>query len=254
MPDATAAITGAQDIVAEWVSENERVRNTVRSAFRFGAMVKSAVVKGKEIEGRNYESYYDFSCPLKRIPSHQLLAMRRGENEGFLRVSIDVDDERTINNVCRIVVKGSGETAQLVEQAATDSYKRLIKPSIETEFAAIAKEKADTRAIDTFAQNVRQLLFAPPLGRQRILAVDPGFRTGCKVVCLDEQGNLLHHDVIYPTAPHYDVDGAAATVTQLVEKYKVDAIAVGNGTASRETERFLKRLHLPRLRSTQPRK
>ncbi len=246
VPDAAAAIAGAQDIVAEWVSENERVRNTVRSAFRFGAMVKSAVVKGKEIEGRNYESYYDFSCPLKRIPSHQLLAMRRGENEGFLRVSIDVDDERTINNVCRIVVKGSGETAQLVEQAATDSYKRLIKPSIETEFATIAKEKADTRAIDTFAQNVRQLLFAPPLGRQRILAVDPGFRTGCKVVCLDEQGNLLHHDVIYPTAPHYDVDGAAATVTQLVQKYKVDAIAVGNGTASRETERFLKRLHLPR--------
>ncbi|MBR1552005.1 MAG: RNA-binding transcriptional accessory protein [Muribaculaceae bacterium] len=245
VPDAQAAITGAQDIIAEWVSENERVRNAVRNAFKFGAILKSSFVKGKEIEGRNYEAYYDFSCPLRRISSHQLLAIRRGENEGFLRVTIAVDDERTIANMCRMVVKGSTQSAKLVEQAAIDSYKRLIKPSIETEFAAAAKEKADTQAIDTFAQNVRQLLFAPPLGRKRILAVDPGFRTGCKVVCLDQQGNLLHHDVIYPTAPHYDEEGAGETVTRLVEKYHIDAFAVGNGTASRETTRFLKRLRLP---------
>ena len=246
VPDASAAIAGAQDIIAEWVSENERVRNAVRNAFKFGAVLKSTFVKGKEIEGRNYEAYYDFSCPLRRISSHQLLAIRRGENEGFLRATITVDDERAIAGVCRMLVKGDGQSSRLVEQAATDSYKRLVKPSIETEFASAAKEKADTQAIDTFAQNVRQLLFAPPLGRKRILAVDPGFRTGCKVVCLDQQGNLLHHDVIYPTAPHYDEEGAAATVSKLVEKYRIDAFAVGNGTASRETTRFLKRLRLPR--------
>lgn len=242
VPDVEAAIAGAQDIIAEWISESEAVRNSVRRAFRHDAVLNSHFVKGKEIEGRNYENYYDYSQPLRRVSSHQLLAIRRGEKEGFLKVGIAINDDRAIDNICRIVVKGSGKVSMLVEEAAEDSFKRLVKPSIETEFAALSKSKADDEAIDMFAQNARQLLFAPPLGHKRILAVDPGFRTGCKVVCLDENGNLLHHDVIYPTAPNYDIDGATEKVCALVEKYAIDAISLGNGTASRETERFLKRL------------
>lgn len=242
VPDVEAAIAGAQDIIAEWISESEAVRNSVRRAFRHDAVLNSHFVKGKEIEGRNYENYYDYSQPLRRVSSHQLLAIRRGEKEGFLKVGIAINDDRAIDNICRIVVKGSGKASMLVEVAAEDSFKRLVKPSIETEFAALSKSKADDEAIDMFAQNARQLLFAPPLGHKRILAVDPGFRTGCKVVCLDENGNLLHHDVIYPTAPNYDIDGATEKVCALVEKYAIDAISLGNGTASRETERFLKRL------------
>lgn len=242
VPDVEAAIAGAQDIIAEWISESEAVRNSVRRAFRHDAVLNSHFVKGKEIEGRNYENYYDYSQPLRRVSSHQLLAIRRGEKEGFLKVGIAINDDRAIDNICRIVVKGSGKASMLVEEAAEGSFKRLVKPSIETEFAALSKSKADDEAIDMFAQNARQLLFAPPLGHKRILAVDPGFRTGCKVVCLDENGNLLHHDVIYPTAPNYDIDGATEKVCALVEKYAIDAISLGNGTASRETERFLKRL------------
>lgn len=242
VPDVEAAIVGAQDIIAEWISESEAVRNSVRRAFRHDAVLNSHFVKGKEIEGRNYENYYDYSQPLRRVSSHQLLAIRRGEKEGFLKVGIAINDDRAIDNICRIVVKGGGKASMLVEEAAEDSFKRLVKPSIETEFAALSKSKADDEAIDMFAQNARQLLFAPPLGHKRILAVDPGFRTGCKVVCLDENGNLLHHDVIYPTAPNYDIDGATEKVCALVEKYAIDAISLGNGTASRETERFLKRL------------
>lgn len=242
VPDVEVAIAGAQDIIAEWISESEAVRNSVRRAFRHDAVLNSHFVKGKEIEGRNYENYYDYSQPLRRVSSHQLLAIRRGEKEGFLKVGIAINDDRAIDNICRIVVKGSGKASMLVEEAAEDSFKRLVKPSIETEFAALSKSKADDEAIDMFAQNARQLLFAPPLGHKRILAVDPGFRTGCKVVCLDENGNLLHHDVIYPTAPNYDIDGATEKVCALVEKYAIDAISLGNGTASRETERFLKRL------------
>lgn len=242
VPDVDAAIAGAQDIIAEWISESEAVRNSVRRAFRHDAVLNSHFVKGKEIEGRNYENYYDYSQPLRRVSSHQLLAIRRGEKEGFLKVGIAINDDRAIDNICRIVVKGSGKASMLVEEAAEDSFKRLVKPSIETEFAALSKSKADDEAIDMFAQNARQLLFAPPLGHKRILAVDPGFRTGCKVVCLDENGNLLHHDVIYPTAPNYDIDGATEKVCALVEKYAIDAISLGDGTASRETERFLKRL------------
>lgn len=242
VPDVETAIAGAQDIIAEWISESEAVRNSVRRAFRHDAVLNSHFVKGKEIEGRNYENYYDYSQPLRRVSSHQLLAIRRGEKEGFLKVGIAINDDRAIDNICRIVVKGSGKASMLVEEAAEDSFKRLVKPSIETEFAALSKSKADDEAIDMFAQNARQLLFAPPLGHKRILAVDPGFRTGCKVVCLDENGNLLHHDVIYPTAPNYDIDRATEKVCALVEKYAIDAISLGNGTASRETERFLKRL------------
>ena len=236
------AIEGAQDIIAEWISENTSVRNAVRRSFRYDAVIKSHFVKGKEIEGRNYENYYDFSKPLKYISSHQLLAIRRGEKEGFLRVNIDINDDRALDNICRIVVKGKNEASVLVDEAAEDSYKRLLKPQIETEFAAISKDKADSEAIDLFSQNVRQLLFAPPLGRKRIMAVDPGFRTGCKVVCLDQQGNLLYHDVIYPTAPHNDIEGATATVQRLAKQFNIEAIAVGNGTAGRETENFLKRV------------
>ena len=246
VPDTDAAIAGAQDIIAEWVSENEAVRNAVRRGFKYDARLVSHFVKGKEIEGRNYENYYDFSSPLKRISSHQLLAIRRGEKEGFLKVGIEINDDRTLDNIARIVVKGNGEASQLVDEAAEDSFKRLVKPSIETEFATAAKEKADDEAIETFAQNVRQLLFAPPLGRKRVLAVDPGFRTGCKVVCRDEQGNLLYNYVIYPTAPHNDIEGATKKIHSLTEAYKIDAIALGNGTASRETERFLKRIRYRR--------
>lgn len=243
---ADDAIAGAQDIIAEWVSENENVRNCVRRAFRHDARLTSHFIKGKEIEGRNYENYYEFSCPLRRVSSHQLLAIRRGEKEGFLKVCIEINDDRTIDNIARMVVKGQGLSSQLVQEACEDSFSRLIKPSIENEFAALAKAKADDDAIDTFAQNVRQLLFAPPLGHKRILAIDPGFRTGCKVVCLDEQGNLLHNDVIYPTAPIHDVEGATKKIHNLVETYRIDAIALGNGTASRETERFLKRIRYRR--------
>ncbi|MBP5561720.1 MAG: RNA-binding transcriptional accessory protein [Muribaculaceae bacterium] len=236
------AIAGAQDIIAEWVNENLAVRNSVRRMFRREAMIRSQFVKGKEIEGRNYENYYEFAQPLRRVSSHQLLAMRRGEKEGFLKVSIDVDTQRATDNVCRIVVKGRGRDAALVEEAAVDSYKRLIQPSIENEFAALSKDKADSEAIKTFATNVRQLLFAPPLGHKRVLAVDPGFRTGCKIVCLDAQGNLLHHDVIYPTPPNHDIEGATATLLDLARRYHFEAISLGNGTASRESERFLKKV------------
>ncbi|MBQ0068874.1 MAG: helix-hairpin-helix domain-containing protein, partial [Bacteroidales bacterium] len=240
---ADDAILGAQDIIAEWVSENEAVRNAVRRSFRYDAVLTSHFVKGKEIEGRNYENYYEFSQPLKRVSSHQLLAIRRGEKEGYLKVGIGINDDRAMDNISRIVVKGRNEASQLVDEVAEDSFKRLIKPSIETEYAAAAKAKADEQAIDTFAMNVRQLLFAPPLGHKRVLAVDPGFRTGCKVVALDEQGNLLHHDVMYPTAPAHDVEGATALILDLVNKYNINDIALGNGTASRETERFLKRIN-----------
>lgn len=240
--DTGEAIAGAQDIIAEWVSENVAVRNSVRRSFRHEALLTSHFVKGKEIEGRNYENYYDYSCPLRRVSSHQLLAIRRGEKEGFLKVNISINDDRAIDNICRIVVKGQGPASALVEEASEDSFKRLIKSSIETEFAAQSKRVADEEAIEMFARNAHDLLFAPPLGRKRILAIDPGFRTGCKVVCLDENGDLLHHDVIYPTAPHNDVEGATATLLKLASQYQIDAIALGNGTASRATDRFLKRI------------
>ena len=243
--DVQAAIAGAQDIIAERTSEDAQIRNILRRSFRREAKLKSHFIKGKEIEGRNYENYYDYSQPLQRVSSHQLLAIRRGEKEGFLRVSVDVDDDRALDNICRQVVRNRSEAAAVVEKAIEDGYKRLLKPSIETEFAAQSKARADEEAINLFAQNVRQLLFAPPLSRKRIMAIDPGMRTGCKIVCLDEQGNMLYHDVIYPVAPHYDIEGATATLTRLVKKYDIQAFALGNGTGSRETERFLKRLQLP---------
>lgn len=243
---ADDAIAGAADIIAEWISENKRVRNSVRNMFRREAVISSAVARGKEKEGETYSTYFDFSEPLRRSSSHHILAMLRGEKEGFLKVNIAVDADKAIEAISRLVVRGYGEASNIVADAAADSYKRLIKPSIETEFRNEAKASADDQAIEVFAQNVRQLLFAAPLGEKAVMAIDPGFRTGCKVVCLDAQGNLLYHDVIYPTAPRCDTEGASAKVTSLVKKYHIDAIAIGNGTASRETTRFIKSIAFDR--------
>ena len=237
--DSDTAIAGALDIIAEWVAENNAVRQSVRNTFAREAVITAKVVKGKEEEASNFQNYFDFSSPLKRCGSHRLLAIRRGEREGLLKVDISIDGERMTERIASRMLHGNGEASQLVERAITDSYKRLIKPSIENEFAALSKDDADENAISMFAQNVRQLLFAPPLGHKRVLAIDPGYRTGCKVVCLDSQGNLLHNDVIYPTPPRNETAMAAKKIANLIETYRIDAIALGNGTASRETERFL---------------
>lgn len=244
--DTEEAIEGAADIIAEWISENQGVRNTVRNMFSREATVTCKVAKGKEEEAANYQNYFDFSAPLKRCGSHRILAMRRGEREGLLRVDISIPEEKILDRLSERLVKNDTESAQVVEKALTDSYKRLIKPSIENEFASLSKAEADDQAISLFAQNARQLLFAPPLGRKRILAIDPGYRTGCKVVCLDEQGTLLHNDTIYPTPPKSETALAAKKITHLIEVYKIDAIALGNGTASRETEHFLSSLRYNR--------
>lgn len=241
------AISGALDIIAEWVSENEKVRSLVRTRYIKSAIISSSVVKGKEDEAQNYKNYFDFSEPLKYCSSHRYLAMRRGETDGLLRVSVSIDDDEMLERLERFFVKSvaTSQVAEYIRQAVKDGYKRLIKPSIETEVSALIKEKSDTTAIAMFADNVRQLLFAPPLGHKRVMGIDPGYRTGCKVVCLDAQGNLLHNDVIYPCAPTNDYKGAARKISYLVEAYKIDAIAVGNGTAGRETEKFLSSLRYP---------
>ncbi len=246
VPTADDALSGARDIIAEWVSENEKARNIVRREFERNAEINAKVVKGKEDEAEKYCDYFDWNEPLKKCPSHRLLAMRRGENEGFLRVSVKPDETKPLENLTRFFMKGSNASALQVEMAVKDSYKRLIEPSIETEFAALSKEKADEEAIKVFAENLRQLLLAPPLGQKRILAIDPGYRTGCKVVCLDEQGNLLHNDTIYPHKPQEDRKMAAKKLTSMVEVYKIEALAIGNGTASRETEAFVKKLRYNR--------
>lgn len=240
------AIEGAQHIIAETISEDERVRKVMRSVYRREAIIVSRVVKSKEEDddAQKYRNYFDFSEPLKRCSSHRLLAMRRGEREGFLRVSITADDEVCKDKIRRFYVKGYGECARLVGEAADDAFKRLLKPSIETEFSALSKQTADKEAIDVFAENLRQLLLAAPLGQKRVMGVDPGFRTGCKVVCLDEQGMLLHFEAIYPHPPKNERERAASQVLSLVKKYRIGAIAVGNGTASRETMAFLKSIEL----------
>ena len=245
---ADDAISGALDIIAEWVSESEASRNVVRNVFNHTAVISSVIAKGKDSEAETYLNYNEFSQPLRQCSSYRYLAMRRGEEEGVLKVTISIDDDAAIEKLNRIFVRrhATSQLASLVEKAVKDGYKRLLRPSIETEVASIAKQKADEKAIDTFAENLRQLLMAPPLGRKRVLGLDPGYRTGCKLVCLDEQGNLLHNDVIYPCQPQNDVKGASRKVSNLVEAYKIDAIAVGNGTASRETERFLTKIHFPR--------
>ena len=242
--DVSAAIKGAQDIVAEMVSEDERSRQQVRSSFRREAIITSKVVKAKadSEEAAKYSDYFDFSEPLRRCSSHRLLAMRRGENEGILRISISADDEVCLDKLKRQFVHGFGPCQALVGEAVEDAYKRLLKPSIETEFANMSKEKADDEAIGVFAENLRQLLLSAPLGQKRVMGIDPGFRTGCKVVCLDAQGNLLHHEAIFPHPPVNKASVAARQVEQMVEKYNIEAIAIGNGTASRETAQFVKQL------------
>ena len=237
--DVEDALKGARDIIAEQVNEDERARNAVRNQFSRQAEINAKVVKGKEEEAAKYRDYFDFSEPLKRCTSHRLLAIRRAEAEGLLKVSITPDDEACIERLERQFVRGNNECSEQVSEAAIDAYKRLLKPSIETEFAAQSKEKADDEAIRVFTENLRQLLLAAPLGQERVLAIDPGFRTGCKVVCLDAQGNLLHNENIYPHPPVGKTGEAASKLRKMVEAYQIEAISIGNGTASRETEDFI---------------
>ena len=240
--DEEDALKGARDILAEQISEDERSRNLMRNQFHRQALIQSKVVKGKEAEeaSAKYRDYFDFCEPLKKCSSHRLLALRRGESEGVLKVTIFPEDEDMCNErLQRLFVRANNECAHQVEEALTDAYKRLLKPAIETEFAALSKEKADEEAIRVFAENLRQLLLAPPLGQKRVMGIDPGFRTGCKVVCLDAQGTLLHNEAIYPHPPKSEYAQAARKIVKLVEQYKIEAIAIGNGTASRETEQFV---------------
>ena len=237
------ALAGAKDIIAETISEDETVRQQIRSVFRREAVITSKAVKSKrEEEGaQKFADYFEFSEPLKRCSSHRLLAMRRGESEGFLKVNIDVDSKQCTENIRKKYVHGLGKCQQLVGEACDDAYKRLVRPSVETEFANTSKEAADEEAIKVFAENLRQLLLAAPLGQKRVMAVDPGIRTGCKVVCLSEQGDLLHHSVVY-TVGNKSGNDALAAFTKLVSRYDVEAIAVGNGTASRETTDILRQI------------
>lgn len=240
--DEEDALKGARDILAEQISEDERSRNLMRNQFQRQALIQSKVVKGKEAEeaSAKYRDYFDFCEPLKKCSSHRLLALRRGESEGVLKVSIFPEDEDMCNErLQRLFVRANNECAHQVKEALTDAYKRLLKPAIETEFAALSKEKADEEAIRVFAENLRQLLLAPPLGQKRVMGIDPGFRTGCKVVYLDAQGTLLHNEAIYPHPPKSEYAQAARKIVKLVEQYKIEAIAIGNGTASRETEQFV---------------
>ena len=245
------ALQGAKDIIAERVSEDERARQTLRTTFSIHAQIQSKVIKGKDVEGQNFRDYFDWHEPLKRCSSHRLLAMRRGEAEGILRVSICVDDEPAMERIARLFVRGSlslpspNECSRAVLEAVEDGYKRLLEPSISNEFGASSKQKADEEAIRIFVSNLEQLLMASPLGQKRVMAIDPGFRTGCKVVCLDAEGNLLHHDVIFPHPPRAERVKAMLTVQNLVEKYGIQAISIGNGTAGRETEDFVRHLDLP---------
>ena len=237
--DAEDALKGARDIIAEQVSEDERARNAVRNLFARQAVISAKVVKGKDEEAAKYRDYFDFSSPLKRCTSHRLLAIRRAEAEGLLKVSITPDDDECLERLDRQFVHSNNECGRQVAEAVQDAYRRLLKPSIETEFASLSKEQADDEAIRVFAENLRQLLLAPPLGQKRVMGIDPGFRTGCKVVCLDAQGNLVHNENIYPHPPVDKKTEAASKLRKMIEAYKIEAIAIGNGTASRETENFV---------------
>ena len=239
--DVATALRGAQDIIAEQVSEDERSRNQIRSAFRREAFIESKVIKAKKDtdEAQKYSDYFDWEEPLKRCSSHRLLAMRRGENEGILRISLTIDDDEAISRLQRNYVRGNGACQRLVAEAVADGYKRLLQPSIETEFARISKERADEEAIKVFSENLRQLLLSAPLGQKRVMGIDPGFRTGCKVVCLDAQGNLLHHEAIFPHPPVNHRMQATVHLQEMLKKYQIEAIAIGNGTASRETKDFV---------------
>lgn len=244
--DAEDALKGARDIIAEQVSEDERARNVVRNLFARQAVISAKVVKGKDEEAAKYRDYFDFSSPLKRCTSHRLLAIRRAEAEGLLKVSITPDDDECLERLDRQFVRSNNECGRQVAEAVQDAYRRLLKPSIETEFANLSKAKADEEAIRVFTENLRQLLLAPPLGQKRVLGVDPGYRTGCKLVCLDAQGALLHNEAIYPHPPQNEKSKAAAKIAQLVATYAIDAIAIGNGTASRETEQFITNIRYDR--------
>jgi uncharacterized protein len=234
------AIKGARDIIAETINEDSYARKRIRSLFQKESQVNVKVAKGKEQDGINFQMYFDHHEPLNRAPSHRLLAMLRGENEGFLRVSVDVDDDHARDILEKIFVKANNSSADIVKDAIADSCKRLLFPSMETEMRQWAKEKADAEAIRVFAENLRQLLLAPPLGQKNVLAIDPGFRTGCKIVCLDRQGMLLHNETIYPHPPQNEVKEAIHKIRSLVNAYKIEAIAIGNGTAGRETERLIR--------------
>lgn len=240
------ALQGARDIIAEWVSENKRARNQIRRLFTHDAFITSKLVKGKDEEAAKYSDYFEFSEPLKKCPSHRMLAMRRGEDEGFLKLSVTPDQEKAIELLEDQFIKGYLDVSEQVRMAVQDSYKRLMQPSIETEFRSSSKENADDIAISVFSKNLRQLLMSSPLGEKRILALDPGYRTGCKIVCIDKQGNLLHNSTIYPHAPQRETKQAKHKISTLVEQYKIEAIAIGNGTASRETEQFIRSIRYNR--------
>ncbi|WP_313609015.1 Tex family protein [Dysgonomonas sp.] len=242
--DVKEAIAGACDIIAEQINEDEYARNSIRNLFQREAVLTSKVVKGKEEEGDKYRDYFDFSEKLNKVPSHRILAIRRGESEGFLRVNIAPDEDAALERLDKRFLKGDNdnEATNYVADAIEDGYKRLLKPSIETEFGASSKEKADEDSIHVFTENLRQLLLAAPLGEKRVLGIDPGYRTGCKLVCLDAEGNLLHNETIYPHPPQKEMSKAGSKVVKLVTTYNIDAIAIGNGTASRETEYFITNL------------
>ena len=246
VPDAGEALQGARDIIAEWINEDKVARDRIRNLFEREAYIFSRLVRNKEAEGAKYKDYFDFGEKLRRCPSHRILAMRRGEEEGILSLKIEPPVEKALDILTRLFVKGAGEASGQVDLAIGDSYKRLLAPSMETEFRAVSKEMADKEAISVFAENLRQLLLAPPLGQKRILAVDPGYRTGCKVVCIDAQGNLLHNETIYPHPPQNEGKNAARKIASLVSQYKIEAISIGNGTASRETEHFIKKVRFDR--------
>jgi uncharacterized protein len=239
------ALQGARDIIAEWVNENERARKKVRFHFDRSAVIYSKVLKGKEEEGAKFKDYFEFHEPLKKCPGHRILAMRRGEQEGYLKLSVEPELLPVTDELEDLFVKNPYDVGQQVSEAVKDAYKRLMQPSIENEYKSLYKEKADQEAIRVFAGNLRQLLLASPLGQKRVLALDPGFRTGCKLVCLDEQGNLLHNETIYPHPPQADRAGSTRKVSSLVQQYKIEAVAIGNGTASRETERFIRMIRFP---------
>lgn len=243
---ADAALAGARDIIAEWVNENQVARTIVRTLVERTGYIHSRVVKGKEEEGFKYRDYFDWREPLKKCASHRMLAMRRGEKEGILKLTIVPDEEQVSHKLDRLFVKGNQASSAEVHRAVEDGYKRLLGPSIENESFGTSKERADNEAIDVFATNLRQLLLAPPLGQKRVLAIDPGYRTGCKVVCLDEQGSFQHYETIFPHKPQQETKLAARKLESLIHTYKIESVAIGNGTASRETEAFVKRLHLER--------
>lgn len=245
VPDMEAALEGARDIMAEWINEDENARNKIRKVFERGSVIRSRVARGKEEEGAKYRDYFDFEESLKKCPSHRLLAIRRGEEEGFLRVSIQPDEDEALDQLDRLFLKGDGPATEQVKLALEDSYKRLLSPGIETEFRNLSKDKADEEAILVFSRNLRELLLSAPLGQKSVLGIDPGFRTGCKVVCLDSSGNLLTHTAIYPHPPQNNVSEAAKTLLHLVRQHDCEAIAIGNGTASRETMDFCRSIDLP---------